>query len=188
MIFTDLNSIEEPRRRFGEAGPGTEPRAEEATGTTAGNRRRQTMTTNWKRTEAANGAGAHALSVFARVCAAPGRRHAVRSLRWKQDAVCRDASADADLREGEPGELSGIPADSTGSSLTRTFFFTSRIQSQPQTRKETHNTTQKKKGKTTNKTVTISQETRNLSLTTKEKKLWQESTKSKASKITSTST
>ena len=35
------------------------------------------MTTNWKRTETANGAGAHALSVFARVCAAPGRRHAV---------------------------------------------------------------------------------------------------------------
>ena len=162
MIFTDLNSIEEPRRRFGEAGPGTEPQAEEATGTTAGNRRRQTMTTNWKRTETANGAGADALAAAICVFSSPERRPVVRSLRWKQDAVCRDASADADLREGEPGELSGIPADSTGSSLTRTIFFTSRIQSQPQTRKETHNTTQKKKGKTTNKTVAISQETETL--------------------------
>lgn len=107
------------------------------------------MTTNWKRTETANRAGAHALSVFARVCAAPGRRHAVRSLRWKQDAVCRDASADADLREAGPGEESGAGADSTGSSITRTIFITSRIQTQPSTRKETPNTTQKKKGKQT---------------------------------------
>ena len=40
-IFTDLNPIEEPRERFGEAAPGTEPRSEEATGTNAGNRGRQ---------------------------------------------------------------------------------------------------------------------------------------------------
>lgn len=120
------------------------------------------MTTNWKRTETANGAGADARAAAMRVFSAPEHRHAVRSLRWKQDAVCRDAAADEDLRDAEPGELSGVPADSTGSSLTRTFFFTSRIQSQPQTRKETPNTTQKKKGKPTNKTVTISQETETL--------------------------
>lgn len=119
------------------------------------------MTMNWKQMETANGAGADVPAAATQVLSVPERR-IVRPLRWKQDAVCRDASADADLRKGDPGELSGIPADSTGSSITRTIFISSRIQSQPQTRKETHNTTQKKKGKQTNKTVTISQETETL--------------------------
>lgn len=120
------------------------------------------MTTNWKRTETANGAGADALVAAMCVFSAPERRPAVRPLRWKQDAVCRDASVDADLREAEPDGLSGFPVDSAGSSVTRTIFISSRIQSQPQTRKETHNTTQKKKGKQINKTVTNSQETETL--------------------------
>ena len=119
------------------------------------------MTTNWKRTETANGAGADARVAAMCVFSAPERRHAVRSLRWKQDAVCRDASADADLRETEPG-TDGVPADSTGSSVTRTIFISSRIQSQPQTRKDTPNTTQEKKGKQTQNQVTISQETETL--------------------------
>ena len=72
------------------------------------------MTTNWKRTETANGAGADARAAAMRVFSATEHRHAVRSLRWKQDAVCRDASADADLREADPGELSGAQAESTG--------------------------------------------------------------------------
>ena len=119
------------------------------------------MTTNWKRTETANGAGADAPVAAMCVFSVPERRFAVRSLRWKQDAVCRDASADTDLRKAEPG-TDGVPADSMGSSVTRTIFFTSRIQSQPQTRKETHNTNQKEKGKQTQKQVTISQETETL--------------------------
>ena len=99
------------------------------------------MTTNWKRTETANGAGAHAPGFFACARAARGRR-LVRELRWKQDAVCREtASADDGAAQADP--------DSAGSGLTGTIFFTSRIQSQPTTRKETHNTTQKKKGKIT---------------------------------------
>ena len=119
------------------------------------------MTTNWKRMETANGAGADAQVAAMCVFSMPERRLAVRSLRWKQDAVCRDASADADLRETEPG-TDGVPADSTGSSVTRTIFISSRIQSQPQTRKETLNTTQKEKGKQTKKQVTISQATETL--------------------------
>ena len=119
------------------------------------------MTTSWKRTETANGAGVNAPVAAMCVFSASERRFAVRSLRWKQDAVCRDASADADLRETEPG-TDGVPADSTGSSVTRTIFISSRIQSQPQTRKETHNTTQKEKGKQTQNQVTISQETETL--------------------------
>ena len=105
------------------------------------------MTTNLKRTEAAGGAGAEALcGVFART-RSNGVRRIVRSLRWKQDAVCRDAAADDGLRETEP--------DSADSSLTRTIFYTSRIQTQPTTRKETHNTTQEKKGKQKQNKVTI---------------------------------
>ena len=119
------------------------------------------MTTNWKWMETANGAGADAPAAAMCVFSVSERRLAVRSLRWKQDAVCRDASADADLRESEPG-TDGVPADSTGSSITRTIFISSRIQTQPTTRKETPNTTQEKKGKQTQKQVTISQETRNL--------------------------
>ena len=115
------------------------------------------MTTNWKRTETANGAGAYALRFFARAHAAPGRC-VVRALRWKRDAVCRDASADA---------------DSASSSLTRTFFLNP-LSNSTDNPKGTPNTTQKKKGKQTTQQVTISQEPRNLSLTTKEKKLWQD--------------
>lgn len=54
-------------------------------------------------------------------------------LRRNRDAVCRDRSAD----DGE------FP----GSSATSTNFLSSRMKSQPQTRKETPNTTQDKKGK-----------------------------------------
>jgi len=112
------------------------------------------MTMNWKQMETANGAGAEALIAAAQVFSVPERR-IVRALRWKQDAVCRDASADAGLRETEPGSVSGDPADSTGSSLTRTYFFSSRIQTQPSTRKETPNTTQEKKGINKQQQVTI---------------------------------
>jgi hypothetical protein len=105
------------------------------------------MTANRKRTETAGGAGAKALcGVFART-RLDGVGRTVRPLRWKQDAVCRDAAADAGLREPE--------ADSADSSLTRTNFYTSRIQTQPTTRKETLNTTQEKKGKQKQNTVTI---------------------------------
>ena len=60
---------------------------------------------------------------------------AVRSLplRRNRDAVCRDRSADG--------------AEFPGSSSNSTNFLTSRMKSQPQTRKETPNTTQEKKGK-----------------------------------------
>ena len=113
------------------------------------------MTTNLKRTGTANSAGADVPGVSACVHAVPGSR-LVRSLRWKQDAVCREtAAADAELRESEPGETSGDAADSTGSSITRTIYFSSRYQTQPSTRKETPNTTQKKKGKQTQNKVTI---------------------------------
>ena len=112
------------------------------------------MTTSWKRTETASGAGANALSAAFCVHAWPESR-LVRALRWKQDAVCRETvSADATSVQTE--------ADPTDSSLTRTIFFSSRIQTQPTTRKETPNTTQKKKGKQTKKQVTISQETETL--------------------------
>ena len=112
------------------------------------------MTTSWKRTETASGAAANALSAAFCVHAWPESR-LVRALRWKQDAVCREtASADAASMQTE--------ADPTDSSLTRTIFFSSRIQTQPTTRKETPNTTQKKKGKQTKKQVTISQETETL--------------------------
>ena len=61
------------------------------------------MTTNWKQTETANGAGAEALRVSTRARCVSARRH-VRSLRWKQDAVCREtaaAAADPGLAEAE---------------------------------------------------------------------------------------
>ena len=95
------------------------------------------MTTNWKRIETADGAGAEAPR--AGRASSPAVRRPVRELRWKQDAVCGYAEADEVLRDAE--------ADSEGSSLTRTIFFSSRIQSQPTTRKEPFNTTQEKKGK-----------------------------------------
>ena len=137
------------------------------------------MTTNWKRTRKANGArgrtpgGASVFVCGTALCRAQARRSR-RSLRWKKDAVCRDASADAKLRDATQDTMSGERAESAGSSLTRTNFYASRIQTQPQTRKETPNTTQEKKGKQQTNQVTISQEPRNLSLTTKEKKLWQD--------------
>ena len=104
------------------------------------------MTMNWNQMETANGAGADALTAAMQVFSVPERR-IVRALRWKQDAVCRDAAADADLRDSE--------SDFADSSITRTIFHTSRIQTQPTTRKETHNTTQEKKGKQNKNTVTI---------------------------------
>ena len=119
------------------------------------------MTTNWKRTGTADGAGAYAPG-FSACARAAQKRRLVRELRWKQDAVCGYAAADADLREAVSGEEPGSPADSTGSSVTRTIFISSRTQTQPQTRKETPNTTQKEKGKQTQNQVTISQATETL--------------------------
>ena len=114
------------------------------------------MMTSWKRMETAGGAGVEALggvSVFSS-CAQSRRIH--RALRWKKDAVCREtAAADADPELTEAENVSVAGADSTGSSVTRTIFFSSRIQTQPSTRKETPNTTQKEKGKQKQNTVTI---------------------------------
>jgi len=105
------------------------------------------MTMSWRQTETANGAGADALTAAMCVFSVPEHR-IVRPLRWKQDAVCREtASADAGSERSE--------TDSSGSSLTRTIFISSRIQTQPTTRKETPNSTQEKKGKKTQNTVTI---------------------------------
>jgi len=107
------------------------------------------MTTNWKCKETAGGAGAEAPRMSVRISAAPSGRIR-RALRWKKDAVCREsAAAAADPAKSEQDAMSvpGVEADSAGSSLTRTIFFSSRIQTQPTTRKETPNTTQEKKGK-----------------------------------------
>ena len=107
------------------------------------------MMTNWKRTETAGGAGAEALCAAFSVSSRPVRRMRG-ALRWRRDAVCREsAAAVAELARAE-SDASSVPvaeSDSTGSSLTRTIFFSSRIQTQPTTRKETPNTTQEKKGK-----------------------------------------
>ena len=54
-------------------------------------------------------------------------------LRRNRDAVCRDRSANG--------------AEFPGSGAISNDFLTSRMKSQPQTRKETPNTTQEKKGK-----------------------------------------
>ena len=115
------------------------------------------MTTSWKRTGTAGGAGAEALGgasvLLSRVQSCRPRR----ALRWKQDAVCREtasAAADPELAEAD-GSVPAVGSGSEGSSLTRTIFFTSRIQTQPLTRKETPNTNQKKKGKQKQDTVTI---------------------------------
>ena len=114
------------------------------------------MTTSWNRTETAGGAGVKSPGgVFASASCTPLRRTR-RALRWKQDAVCREtaaAAADPELTEAE--SVSAAGAGSEGSSVTRTIFFTSRIQTQPSTRKETPNTTQEKKGKQKQNTVTI---------------------------------
>ena len=113
------------------------------------------MTTNWKRTETADGAGAEALSGATVFSSRMPLRRTRRALRWKQDAVCREtaaAAADPELAEAEDS-VPAAGSGSEGSSLTRTYFFSSRIQTQPLTRKETQNTNQKKKGK--QKQVTI---------------------------------
>ena len=105
------------------------------------------MTTNRRRTNTADGAGAEALcGVFARARRTRAR-FTVRALRWKQDAVCRDAAADDARRDAA--------ADSASSSLNRTIFFSSRIQTQTQTRKETNYTTQEKKSNQAQKNVTV---------------------------------
>ena len=119
------------------------------------------MTMNWKRTETANGAGAEAPCAAMCVSAVPSSR-IVRSLRWKQDAVCRYAAADEDLCAAEPGFGPADHADSASSSLTRTIFFSSRIQTKTQTRKETNYNTQEKKGKKSENQVTISQKLETL--------------------------
>ena len=97
------------------------------------------MTTSWKRTETADCAGAAALYDASAFVSGRTRR-VIRALRWKTDAVCRETAAAA--AGSERSEL-----ESSSSSLTRTIFFSSRIQTQPTTRKETLNTTQEKKGK-----------------------------------------
>jgi len=105
------------------------------------------MTTNWKRTMSADGAGADALSGVSARARRARAGIAVRALRWKQDAVCRDASADDALRGAEAGSAS--------SSLTRTIFFSSRIQTQTQPRKETNFTTQEKNSNQAQNDVTV---------------------------------
>ena len=115
------------------------------------------MTTNWKRTEAAGGAGSDALRAAFSVSSRPARRIR-RELRWRRDAVCRDA-ADVCAETGVVSGVSDMPSDS---SLTRTNFFSSRIQSQPSTRKETPNTTQEKERQKQTTASNNSQETRTL--------------------------
>ena len=115
------------------------------------------MTTSWKRTETAGGAGADALCAAFPVSSCLVRRMRG-ALRWRRDAVCRDAS-DAVV---ETGAVSGVPGMSSDSSLTRTNFFSSRFQSQPSTRKETPNTTQEKERQKQTTASTNSQETRTL--------------------------
>ena len=115
------------------------------------------MTTNWKRMETADGAGAEAPGGATAFASRMPLRRTRRALRWKQDAVCREtasAAADPELAEAD-GSVPAVGSGSEGSSLTRTIFFTSRIQTQPLTRKETPNTNQKKKGKQKQDTVTI---------------------------------
>ena len=119
------------------------------------------MTMNWKRTETANGAGADAPRAASCASAVPANRIR-RELRWKRDAVCGYARADEDLLRGETGSGPESAADFPGSSTTRTIFFSSRIQTKTQTRKETNYNTQEKKGKNTHNQVTISQELETL--------------------------
>jgi hypothetical protein len=102
------------------------------------------MTTNWKRMETADCAGAEA--PCAALCASSVHTVlASRTLRWRRDAECECASDDAALQS----------AEFASSGLTKTIFHTSRIQTQPTTRKETQNTTQEKKGKKIQNKVTI---------------------------------
>ena len=109
----------------------------------------------------ADGAGVEALCGVLVRARRTRVRCIVRALRWKRDAVCRDASADEEVSGMVPDTVSGPAGDSAGSSITRTIFFSSRIQTQTQTRKETNHTNQKKKGKN-KKQVTISQKIENL--------------------------
>ena len=120
------------------------------------------MTSNWKRTGTSSGAGAEAPCVAMCVSAVPSDR-IVRALRWKQDAVCREtAAADMDPSSIEAENVSVAGSGSADSSLTQTIFFSSRIQTKTQTRKETNYKTQEKKGKQTENQVTISQKLETL--------------------------
>ena len=119
------------------------------------------MTMNWKRTETANGAGADAPRVASCASAVPANRIR-RELRWKRDAVCGYARADEDLLCGETGSGPESAVDFPGSSITRTIFFSSRIQTKTQTRKETNYNTQGKKGKQTENQSTNSLKLQNL--------------------------
>ena len=75
--------------------------------------------------------------------ASPGVRSL--PLRRNRDAVCRDRSADG--------------AEFPGSSSIGKNFLTSRMKSQPQTRKETPNTTQEKKGQKKQEQISLQLET-----------------------------
>ena len=119
------------------------------------------MTTNWKRTETAGGAGVE-IPCAAACASFATSRLVCRALRWKRDAVCGYAPADEELLRGETGSMSEAAADFPGSSLTRTIFFTSRIQTKTQTRKETNYNTQGKKGKQTENQATNSLKLQNL--------------------------
>ena len=119
------------------------------------------MTMSWKRMETANGAGVEIPCAAACGASATSSR-VCRALRWKRDAVCGYAPADEDLLRGEAGAMPEAAADFPGSSLTRTIFFTSRIQTKTQTRKETNYNTQGKKGKQTENQSTNSLKLQNL--------------------------
>ena len=75
---------------------------------------------------------------------AAASRTACLALRRNRDAVCRDHSADCSEQETAFEAATG--AEFPGSGAISKQFFTSRMKSQPQTRKETPNTTQEKKG------------------------------------------
>ena len=100
------------------------------------------MTMSWKRTETADGAGAAALCGVSARARRARVELAARELRWKQDAVCREAAADDGLR--------GSEADPAGSSITRTIFFSSRIELELKTGKETKSKNKEKGKQTTN--------------------------------------
>ena len=139
MILSDLNSIEGAlNRRPGDSGPGTEPRTGATTEQPRETAEGKKMTTNWKRLDTAGCAGAEAPCAAACISSVPVVLVS-RTLRWRRDAACEYAWGDAGLQD----------AESASSGIMETFFNTSRIQTQPTTRKETLNTTQEKKGKQT---------------------------------------
>ena len=112
------------------------------------------MTTNWKRTETADGAGTEAPGGATAFSFRMPLRRTRRALRWKQDAVCRETgAADADSDRTEAESVSPAGTGSAGSSITRTIFYIPHFNSNSNP-KGTPNTTQKKKGKNQN-TVTV---------------------------------